>query len=313
MTHRPECSLGARWRFLSGNAQGMAWMLLAAAFTVGMSAVIKHVVRDLPAPEVLFFRMALALLVLVPWFVRRGPRVVVTSRLRDHFVRGLAGVFSMACYVYALAGLALADFIALSFTRPLWMVLTSFFFLHEVVGLRRAGGIAAGFAGVLLIVRPQFDIQPAMILALLGGALSSVTLVQVKQLASTEPSARIVFYSSVFGALFSGIPAAFAWVTPTMPQLAWLTCSAVMAGIGQFCSAQAASAGDATVIAPMDFTQLPMAAVLGVLAFGEVPDLWVAIGTLIILAATLYIGRQGRPVSADRPPGRAQASLHADD
>jgi drug/metabolite transporter (DMT)-like permease len=75
----------------------------------------------------------------------------------------------------------------------------------------------------------------------------------------------------------------------------------MMAGLSQFCSAQAASLGDATVIAPIDFTQLPMAAIVGLLAFGEVPDLWVAVGTVIILAATLYIGRQGRSLSADQP------------
>jgi drug/metabolite transporter (DMT)-like permease len=301
MMPKPAHFVRTHWRFLPGNIQGMVWMLLAATFTVGMSAVIKHVVRELPALEVLFFRMALALLILVPWFIHGGPRIIITHRLMDHFVRGFAGVFSMGCYVYALAGLALADFIALSFTRPLWMVLTSYLFLGEVVGFRRGGGIVAGFAGVLLIIRPEFTIEPAMIIALLGGALSSVTLVQVKQLASTEPSARIVFYSSVFGALFSGIPAAFDWIAPTMPQLAWLTCSAMMAGLSQFCSAQAASLGDATVIAPIDFTQLPMAAIVGLLAFGEVPDFWVAVGTVIILAATLYIGRQGRSLSADQP------------
>jgi drug/metabolite transporter (DMT)-like permease len=137
-----------------------------------------------------------------------------------------------------------------------------------------------------------FDV--VVLVAILGGALSSVTMAQVKQLTTTEPSVRIVFYASVFGTLL-GLPFAVAdWVTPNLLQFFWLALSAVTAAAGQYCVARAAATGDATVITPVDFLQLPFAALTGLIIFAELPDLLTFAGAAIILLATLAIAREER-------------------
>jgi len=288
----------------SGNLQAMLWMVLSAACIVTMSGVLKHLTRELPVMVVLFFRMLFALPLVLPWLAHSGLSVLRTSRLSAHLLRGAVGAVSMWCWVFAVSGLALADFTAISFTRPLWMPLTAWLVLGELVGFRRAGLIVLGFTGVLMVVRPNFHVDAAVLVALVGGALSSLTLVQVKQLTTTEPPVRIVFYFSIFGTLFATPFAALNWVLPTPVQLAWLAAVAIAAAFGQYCIARACESGETTVITPVDFLQLPFAAAVGFVVFGERPDLWIFAGTILILLATLGIARQTQNPSA-RPEMRA--------
>lgn len=270
----------------------MLWMALCAALMVIMSALLKQLTHELPVMVVLFFRMLLALPLILPWVGRGGIAFLRTRRMPGHFVRSVAGAVSMWCWVYAVSGMPLADFIAMSFTRPLWMPLTAWVMLGEIVGYRRAGMIALGFLGVLIAVRPQYQtIDTAVLVALFGGVMSSLTMVQVKQLGTTEPSARIVFYFSAYGTLFTAPFAAFEWVTPTLLQLVLLAAMAFFAAFSKYCIARACETGDATVISPVEFLQLPLAAAVGLLIFSEQPDVLVFVGSLLILAATIGIAR----------------------
>lgn len=278
----------------AGNLRAMAWMVGAAVSIVAMSAVLKQLTVELPVAVVLFFRMVFAMPLILPWLARGGLAVLRTHRLGAHLSRGVVGIASMWCWVYAVSGMKLADFTAISFTRPLWMPLTAWLVLGEIVGYRRAAFIALGFAGVLVVVRPDFHLDAAVRVALLGGALSSLTFAQVKQLSTSEPSVRIVFYFSAAGAVLAAPFAALDWVTPSPLQLAWLAIAALTAAFSQYCAARACASGDTTVATPVDFLQLPFAALVGFALFGEVPDAWVFVGALVILAAVLGIARLTR-------------------
>lgn len=286
--------VASRGAMQAGNLRAMAWMLLTAACIVAMSSMIKHVTRELPVSVVFLFRMAFAVPLVLPWVLRSGPRVLSTRRLGQHFLRGTVGALSMWCWVFGVKYLSLATFTAISFTRPLWMPLTAWLVLSERMDRRRGMLILLGFVGVLMVARPEFQLEVAVLVALLGGALSSVTMVQVKQLTATEPSVRIVFYFSVFGTLYA-LPFAVAdWATPNATQFGWMALSALAAAAGQYCIARAAAIGDATVIAPVDFMQLPFAALTGFLVFAEVPDLLTFAGTGVILLATVAIAQEER-------------------
>jgi drug/metabolite transporter (DMT)-like permease len=266
-----------------------------------MSGVIKHVSRELPVAVVFLFRMAFAIPLILPWVARDGFRSLNTRRLKDHFVRGTVGALSMWCWVFGVKYLPLTTFTAISFTRPLWMTLAAWLMLREVVSRQRAMLTLVGFAGVLIVVRPVLDAQLAVLVTVLGGAVSSLTLVQVKQLATTEPAARIVFYFSLFGTLYALPFAIMAWTTPSLPQLGWLALGAIAAASAQYCVARAAALGDATLITPVDFLQLPLAAIVGLAVFGELPDLLTIAGSAVIVSAVLAIVHENRRWRT-RPP-----------
>lgn len=280
---------------LIDNGHAMLWMMLSATCIVAMSAMLKHVTQELPVMVVFFFRMAFAVPLVLPWVLRGGIRVLATRRLGQHFVRGTVGALSMWCWVFAVKSLTLATFTAISFTRPLWMPLTALVVLSEHVGWRRGMLILLGFAGVLIAARPELQaVDAALLVALLGGAVSSITMVQVKQLTRTEPSARIVFYFSLFGTLYAFPFAVIEWVSPNLPQLGWMLLSAVAAAAAQYSIARAATIGEATAIAPVDFVQLPFAAFAGFAIFGELPDIFTFAGAVVILVATIALTQEER-------------------
>ena len=279
-------------------------MVLSAAFLVAMSAILKEITRELPFGVILFFRMLFAAVI---FFLIALPRPIATLRTErpfGHVSRAAVGVVSMGCYVFALAYLPLADFIALSFTRPLWMPLVAWLMLREIIGGTRLALILLGFVGVVVIARPSLDPDLAIVVALVGGALSAVTLTQVKQLSTTESPVQIIFYFSLIGSFLSLPLAISSWILPSGGQFVWLLLSAITAAASQYCLAQACRLGDATVLAPTDFIQLPFAAALGFVAFSELPDLWTVIGTAIIAAAVLTIAKteSARPSAGVSPP-----------
>ncbi len=279
---------------LSAAFRGILWMVAGgAAFTI-MGALIKYLAQGLPLTVVVFFRMVIALVMLFPWLLRDRFAPVRTSRPGLHLWRSAAGLLSLVCLVYSLSRLDLADAVALSFTTPLWMIITAALMLNESSGPKRWLATAIGFGGVLIIVRPDIDIDPAMLTAVAGAFFASLSLACVKKLSSTDSALTTTFYFSFIGTLICIIPAAFNWVTPTMVEFILLTGTGGAGAIGLMCAARAYSLADATVVSPVDFTRLPLAAVIGFFLFGESPDLWTLMGAAIIMLSVVYIGHRER-------------------
>ncbi len=281
--------LRARGEALPGNVRGVLWILAASFMLTVMFAAIKHVVAGEPAFVVALFRTVIAFFCLAPWAARGGVAAVRTSRPIGHFIRAACGIGAFACLTFALRDLILSDAMVLTFSYPLWTILIAAAFMGEKVRLRRTLATVAGFVGVVLVVQPEGGVSSAALLALASAVLSSLALFNVKRLTVTEPPQRIVFYFFFFGTLLMLGPAIWTWKTPTLEQFAWLAVSGVTGVIGQTWLTNAYKAGDMTVIQPMDFTRVPMAAVIGFILWGEVPNAMAATGTVVIICSSAYI------------------------
>ncbi|MCH7487231.1 MAG: DMT family transporter [Proteobacteria bacterium] len=282
------------WLPVSAVVLGILWMLAGgAAFTI-MGALIKHLSQTLPITVIVFFRMLIGFALLLPWILRERLTPVVTSQPGLHVVRSITGFLSLMCLVYSLSRLDLTDAVAISFTTPLWMIIIAAVLLGEGSGPRRWLATVIGFGGVLVIVRPDMDPDPAMLAALASACLGSLSLACVKKLSRFDSALTITFYFALIGTLFSIVPAMFTWVWPTPFEYLLLVATGITGVTGLMCSARAYSLADATVISPVDFTRLPFAAVIGYVIFGETPDLWTLSGVVIIMASILYIGRRAK-------------------
>lgn len=267
--------------------------MLAAVFALTlMFAIVKHLVQELPVFVVAIGRTAFALMLMVPWMMRVGLDGLKTQRPFGHATRSFLGVAAFACVVYALSKLLLADAMVLAFTSPLWSIIVSALILGEIAGLRRIAATVAGFAGVLLIVKPHGGFEPASLIALGSALLTALAMITLKRLSKTEPPTRIVFYFFLFGTLMLLGPAIATWQTPTLAQWGWLFAAGLFGAAGQDWLARAYDAAEVTIVAPFDFLRLPIAAVLGFALFDEIPDRWSILGMLIIVAASLYIARR---------------------
>ena len=281
----------ARPNFLTSNVIGVLWMLLAVTALTTMFAIAKHLMTSLPVLEVGLFRFVMSLLFYIPWLISNGMRALKTDRPGGHFLRGFFGATSLIAGIFAVHHLRLADATVLTFTIPLWTILFAALFLGERVRLRRSIATAVGFAGVLIMVKPQAGIEPAALVALLAAILATGAITTMKSLTRTEPTERIVFYFLFYGTIFLGLPAIYNFQMPTPTE--WgLALFGLLGSSGQYFLTRAYGAGEMTIIAPFDFTRIIVAGLLGFFFFNEIPDAWGFVGATVIMGSCAYIVRR---------------------
>jgi drug/metabolite transporter (DMT)-like permease len=285
------------WLQLPGNTRGALWVLFSGLLFTVMAAMVKTLGARLDSFQVAFFRALFGLMAVLPflWGSRIGR--LRTRRPIMHVVRGLMGVSAMLCGFYAITHLSLADATALSFTRPLFLVVLSVFFLGEVVRARRWTATALGFLGMVIMMRPGGAVDHAAFVALAGALLVAGVSVLVKKMTLTENAVSMLFYFGVISTGVALIPALLVWQTPTWLELAMMVAVGALAASGQSFMIRAFAAAEASAISPFDYVRIVYAALFGVFVFGEVPDIWTITGAGIIVASTLYIAQRETAVA----------------
>ena len=298
----------ARWLALPGNTRGAFWMVAAGVGFTVMAVAIKLLGTELDSFQVAFFRILFGFIVILPIVGYLGPTAgydfLRTRHLHIHAIRALLGMVAMYCSYYALAWIDLADFMALSFTRPLFATVLAVIILHEVVRWRRWSATAAGFIGVLIMVRPgsgTFD--PAGFFAL-GEAFSIAFLVTlVKRLPARETTLGMMFHFGAIATLLSLPAAIYFWRWPTAEEWWLLLIIGALGAVAQSCWIRAFRCGEASLVAGFDYLRLPLGAAVGLIWFAEMPSIWTLVGAIVIVASTIYIARReaslgGKPAAA---------------
>lgn len=278
-------------------------MLASTLAFGGMVIVIRYASHTIPVLEVAFFRNAFGLLALLPlllWPAWRSGRFrqallarMHTTQLRRYIVRCVIGFASMACGFWALANLPLAQAVALSYSSPVFVTIGAVLLLGETVRMRRWMAVLAGFAGVLVIVRPwSHSFSPALLVAVLAAMLGALVAIQIKQLARVDAADTIVLWTYLFWVPLSLLPALAVWVWPEPHAWALLAACGLLGTLGQVLWTRALKIGDVSSLTPISFMQLPVVAIAGWLLFGESVDRWTVAGALIILGANAYIAHR---------------------
>jgi drug/metabolite transporter (DMT)-like permease len=165
--------------------------------------------------------------------------------------------------------------------------------LRERVGWRRWLAVVVGFLGVLIAAQPSAaGISAGALFALAAALFYALTLVTSRQLSTTESSHTILFYYSLFVILALSVWMPWVWVTPHWKDL-WLILFAGVAGsFGQFFLNQAMRYGEVSLLAPLDYSGLVWAGLLGFIVWGDIPTPVVLAGSAIIMSAGIYIVRR---------------------
>ena len=128
----------------------------------------------------------------------------------------------------------------------------------------------------------------------------AVNQVMVKYLSGKDHPNAIVFWLVFLVFPLSAVPAAVMWEAPAGMEWAWLIALGLIATVGHQSMVRAFALADATAVVPFDFMRLPFVALLGFIAFGEVPDLWTWVGALIIVGSCVYIAHREAKLSVRR-------------
>ena len=276
----------------AGPVAGGLWMTAAAILFAGMILCVRLLSKDFSVFEITFFRAMVGMVILAPVLVRHGVGHMRTKRLPLYLVRITLGYIGMTCYYLAIARSDMVDATTLNATVPLFAVLFAWMILKEPVGPRRAAFTLLGFAGTLVLLRPGFGTANEwVLLALASAAIYALTMLCIKVLARTEPATRLVMYMNLLMGVISLPLALWTWVTPGWADMPYVLGLGVFATVGHYCFSRACAAADASVVIPFDFLRLPAVALLGYLVFFTVPDMWTALGALIIFGAVILLAR----------------------
>lgn len=289
---------------------GIALKITSTLAFTGMATLIKLVSDRYPTGELVFFRSFFALIPVAAWVGwREFPKIFRTPRFGGHVIRSIAGAIAMFCGFTALALLPIADATAIGYASPLLTVVFAVILLGEKVHVYRWSAVGVGLCGVLVIlsdyVGPEAEhVARSSLLgaafAVAGAVAGALAATQTRSLTRIEPAATIVVYFSSLTALFALASLPFGWAWPGGLDLAALVAAGIFGGIGQVLLTQSYRFGDASLIAPFDYTSMIWALVVSLAIFGTWPSAVVLSGAGIVIAAGLFVIWRERKLGIER-------------
>ncbi len=267
-------------------ARGATAMILSSLAFAVMGVCIQICAQTLPNGMVVFFRNLSGLVFLSPLLLRGGLSMLKTTHLKQHLVRGAAGLTSMYCFFYAIGHMPLADAILLNYTLPLFIPVVESIWLGEPFPMKLAIPLGLGFLGVVIVLQPGRGIvTAAAVLGLLAGLLSAVAQTGVRQLTKTEPTVRIVIYFAIMGTSISALGLPFVWVTPAASLWMVIVLLGLSATTGQLLMTKAYSYAPASQIGGFVYTGVIFAALMDWLRLGHTPSPRFFAGASLVMAA----------------------------
>lgn len=285
------------------------WMSGALFSFMTMAIGARELAGALSTFEILFFRSLIGLIAVSLVLSRRGWGQIATGKFGIHVVRNVAHFGGQYGWFYGIALIPLAEVFAIEFTVPVWTAILAALLLGERITRPRVVAIVLGIAGIWLILRPGLAVvHPAAIAVLLSAVGYALSHTLTKKLAGSDTPLAILFYMTAIQLPLGLIPALPHWITPPATAWPWLIAVGLAALSAHYCMARALRLADATVVVPMDFLRLPLAAVVGFLFYSEKIEWWVFAGALLILAGSLTNIRAERRRAAPIVPASAVES-----
>jgi len=292
------------------RALALVCILIAIGLASAQDAVVKYMSSGYPAYETLLFRCVGSLPVIAVLLWRQnGGFSIATPLWARVCLRGLILAFAYLCFVLAIAAIPIANAVAIYFTMPFFVAGLAGPMLHERVRLHRWLAIIAGFAGVLIMVRPGFGVfEPASLLALGSAFGYAVGQMLGRPLSQKVPPIVIATWQNF---IYAGMALAIAFIFNTFdfghfthPSLVFLSRPPVwpsafdatlLFGHGLFAACamilfiNAYRLAETNFVAPFEYSSMIWAVFYGIVLFGDFPDAFTWIGAAIVVVAGILM------------------------
>jgi drug/metabolite transporter (DMT)-like permease len=264
------------------------WMLgSAAAFSV-MAIAGRELAGRHDTFEIMFWRSVIGFVIVIAIAAAlRRLHEVRRDRLPQHIIRNLFHFTGQNLWFYAITLIPLAQVFALEFTSPIWVILLSPLVLGERLTLPRVIATLLGFAGILIVTRPDMaHLNAGTIAAAASAIFFAATVLMTKALTRGESIVSILFWLTLMQMVLGAICAGYDGTMrlPDMATLPWLALIGLGGITAHLCLTTALSLAPASAVVPVDFLRLPVIAVVGALAYNEAIDPWVILGGAVIFA-----------------------------
>ncbi len=288
---------------------------LSALFLfTAMSALVKALSEDFPSGEMVFFRSVFAIPVIIIWLTARGELAhgFVVKKPMGHFWRGVLGTTAMGLTFTGLSLLPLPEVTAIGYATPIFTLILAAVMLGERIRMIRIGAVAISLLGVLVMIWPRLGSAEMEFTATIGalcvlGATLARGFVQIhiRQLVQVDHPAAVVFYFSVTASVLSATTIFFGWTMPNWEQAAILIAMGLIGGVAQILVTSSYRFGQASMLAPYDYTSMLFAIIIGYFWFDELPTISILIGAALVIAGNVVVIWREHQLGLERGKARS--------
>jgi drug/metabolite transporter (DMT)-like permease len=275
---------------------GIALMCVAVASLTFIDALSKYLVVSMDPLQVVWPRYTSAfVLAFVVWNPLSHPGLLVTKRPWLQLLRSIMMVGGTFLNVMALRFLQIDQTLSIIFSTPFLVAAMAGPLLGEWIGWRRWVAISIGFLGVLVVIRPGFDMHPAALLSVATAVCYAIYGIITRLLSHTDSNETQLFYGNFIGTLATSATVWFVWITPeSLVIIALMVLIGAFGSVGHYLLIAAHRLAPASLISPFMYTQLVWAVILGYLIFNDLPSTWTLTGASIVIASGLYLVNRER-------------------
>ena len=269
---------------------GIFWMVITTILFVAVTASVRFLDGEVPAPQAAFMRYLIGTLLLTPALISLIKVKPNRSLMKKFLIRGVVHSIGVTLWFYAMSVMPVAEVTAIGFLTYIFVSIGACLFLNEKLHKHRLTAIVISFLGALIILRPGFkEIGNGQIGMLIATIVFTLSYLIAKIVSKERSSAEIVAMLSLFTTIFLIPTAIYSWEPLSIKALIVLTFTAVIATLGHITMTKAIKSAPMVVTQPILFLQLVWASMVGLFIFDENFDPFVILGGTVIMICVCYV------------------------
>jgi|TARA_B110000495_G_scaffold42570_1_gene34838 drug/metabolite transporter (DMT)-like permease len=265
-------------------------MVITTILFVAVTASVRFLDGEVPAPQAAFMRYLIGTLLLIPALISLIKVKPNRSLMKKFLLRGVVHSIGVTLWFYAMSVMPVAEVTAIGFLTYIFVSIGACLFLNEKLHKHRLTAIVISFIGALIILRPGFkEIGNGQIGMLIATIVFTLSYLIAKIVSKERSSAEIVAMLSLFTTIFLIPTAIYSWEPLSIKALIVLTFTAVIATLGHITMTKAIKSAPMVVTQPILFLQLVWASMVGLFIFDENFDPFVILGGTVIMICVCYV------------------------
>ena len=269
---------------------GILWMVITTILFVAVTASVRFLDGEVPAPQAAFMRYLIGTLLLTPALISLIKVKPSKPLMKKFLIRGVVHSIGVTLWFYAMSVMPVAEVTAIGFLTYIFVSIGACIFLNEKLHKHRLTAIVISFIGALIILRPGFkEIGNGQIGMLIATIVFTLSYLIAKIVSKERSSAEIVAMLSLFTTIFLIPTAIYSWEPLSIKALIVLTFTAVIATLGHITMTKAIKSAPMVVTQPILFLQLVWASMVGLFIFDENFDPFVILGGTVIMICVCYV------------------------
>jgi len=252
-----------------------------------MVSLARSLNPDIPTSMLVFVRSCFGLLFFIPFLLKHNLEIFKTKRLHLHILRACISVTSMICTYYTYRHLPIAFATSIGMSGALFVTTLSSLILRDRIGIYRWILLIIGYVGVVIVIRPSsYILDFAIITSLLANLFMALALIVAKILSRTDSNITMMLYTNIGIVIVSALILQGDLSILSLDDIVKLSIIGLLGVSAQYIMLSALRLTSPSFIAPFEYTRIVFSTLIGIICFAEIPDIWIFIGSVVIVSAT---------------------------